>query len=267
MKGLKIVLVGILFGLGCLLSGCGEMEAKKHFRQGYEYSQQGKLEEAIAEFQQVIQINPNKLLGNFLLGDSYRRQGKLDDAITKYQQTLQIDSNYAMAHLGLGYIYHIQGKYEQSVAKYQHVIDLLPDKVYGNPTIAYAHSNLADIYRRQGKVEEALEKLRQAMQIEIDPDIAPAWVNECQGMIYLIQGKLDEALSESQQVVKVNPKEGYAHYSLACVYSLKNEPKLAIESLQKAFDLDKSLIESSKTDPDFDNIRQTPEYQQLINSY
>ena len=134
-----------------------------------------------------------------------------------------------MTHLGLGYIYHIQGKYEQSVALYQHVIDLLPDKVYGNTTIAYAHSNLAVFYRRQGKVEEAL--------------------------------------SESQQVVKVNPKEGYAHHNLACVYSLKNEPQLTIESLQKAIDLDKSYIEYSKTGPDLENIRQTPEYQQLIDSY
>ena len=49
MKVLKIVLLVVFIGLGCLLSGCGEMEAKKHFRQEYEYSQQGKLEEAIAE--------------------------------------------------------------------------------------------------------------------------------------------------------------------------------------------------------------------------
>ncbi len=49
-------------------------------------------------------------------------------------------------------------------------------------------------------------------------------------------------------------------------FFLKNELKLAIEYLQKAIDLDKSFIESSKTDPDFDNIRQTPEFQQLIDS-
>ena len=57
------------------------------------------------------------------------------------------------------------------------------------------------------------------------------------------------------------------YYDLARVYSLKNEHKLAVESLQKAIDLDKSKIEFSKTDPDLDNIRQTPEFQQLIDSY
>ena len=49
-------------------------------------------------------------------------------------------------------------------------------------------------------------------------------------------------------------------------FFLKNELKLAIEYLQKAIDSDKSLIEFSKIDPDLDNIRQTPEFQQLIDS-
>ena len=116
-------------------------------------------------------------------------------------------------------------------------------------------------------MEEALAKFRQAMRIGVDPNIAPAWVNECQGGIYLIQGKLDKALTEFQQVTAIDPENASGYYNLACLYSLKNEPQLAIESLQKVIDLDKSFIEFSKTDPDLENIRQTPEYQQLINSY
>ena len=65
MKVLKIILLVVLIGLGCLLSGCDEMEAEKYFRQGYEYSQQGKLDIAIASYQKVVEIDPNNLLGNF----------------------------------------------------------------------------------------------------------------------------------------------------------------------------------------------------------
>ena len=106
----------------------------------------------------------------------------------------------------------------------------------------------------------------QAMRIKVDLDIAPAWVNGCQGHIYLIQDKLDNALTEFRQVIKIEPDNASGHYDLARVYSLKNEPKLAVEFLQKAIDLDKSKIEFSKIDPDLDNIRQTPEFQQLIDS-
>ena len=300
MKVLKIVLLVIFISLGYLLSADSETEAERHLRRGNEHYSQGEYEQAIDEYQRVIQINPNYALAYYNLGETYRLKGKLDDAIVFFQkgveidpnnllglfllgacyklqgelddatstllESIRIDPNFIMAHLGLGDIYRRQGKDELAVAKCQLVIDLPPDQTLENFSNAYAHSILADIYRKQGKLDEALAKLRKAIQIEVDPDVAPAWGNYCQGGIYLTQGKLDEALSEFQQVVKVNPKEGYVHYSLVCVYSLKTESKLAIEYLKKTFDLDKSFIEFSKTDPDLDNIRQTPEFQQLINS-
>ena len=48
------------------------------------------------------------------------------------------------------------------------------------------------------------------------------------------------------------------------VYSLKNETTQAIGSLQKAFVLDKSVIEESKTESAFDNIRESLEFQHVI---
>lgn len=171
----------------------------------------------------------------------------------------------------MGYIYRVQGKYEQVTAKLRQVIDIPPDEEkilnFGSDLRPFAYINLGDIYRQQGKVEEALAKFQQEMQVEIALSIAPTWVNECQGMIYLTQGKLNDAGTEFRQVIELDPNNTMVHYNLACVYSLKNELKLAVESLQKAIKLDKSYIELSKKDPDLDNIRQTPEFQKLIDSY
>jgi len=50
MKVLKIVFLVHFICLGCLLSGCGETEARKHFRQGNEYYSQGEYEQAIDEY-------------------------------------------------------------------------------------------------------------------------------------------------------------------------------------------------------------------------
>ena len=72
--------------------------------------------------------------------------------------------------------------------------------------------------------------------------------------------------AEYQRAIQIDPNYALAHYNLACIYSLKNEQTQAIEWLQKAIALDQStIIEQSKTDRDFDNIRQSPEFQQLIN--
>ena len=200
-----------------------------HLRLGILYLEKSRYDDAIASYQKVVEIDLNNLLGHFYLGGCYAVQGELNDATNILQQALEIDPNFTMAHFGLGEIYYIQGKYEQAITKFLHITDLLPDPMFGILPIASAHLGLGDIYRKQGKVEEALVNFRQAVEIE--------------------------------------PENASGYYSLACVYSLKNESQLAIESLQKAIDLDKSKIEFSKTDPDLDNIRQTSEFQQLIDSY
>ena len=63
-----------------------------------------------------------------------------------------------------------------------------------------------------------------------------------------------------------NSNDAEAHYDQACVYFLKGEKTLATEALQKAIALDQKYIEMSKTDSDFDNIRESPEFQALIRS-
>lgn len=100
--------------------------------------------------------------------------------------------------------------------------------------------------------------------LTINSDSAKAHFNL--GGTYYRQGKRDAAIAEWQKAIDINPNLARAHYNLACAYSLKNEKILSIKSLRKVIALDKSTIEAAKTDSDFENIRESPEFQQLINS-
>jgi len=84
------------------------------------------------------------------------------------------------------------------------------------------------------------------------------------GLAYHKQRKYDKAIDGYEMAVSIDSELAYAHYNLACAYSLKNEKTLAIKTLQKAITLNQKYIEMSKTDSDFDNIRSSPEFQQLI---
>ena len=86
------------------------------------------------------------------------------------------------------------------------------------------------------------------------------------GQNYFGQQEFDLAIESFNKALGINPDYATVHYNLACAYSLKNEKNLAIETLQKAITLDRSWIEYSKTESDFDNVRQSPEFQELINS-
>ena len=74
------------------------------------------------------------------------------------------------------------------------------------------------------------------------------------------------AIDSYKKAIAIKPNNARAHYNLARAYSLKGEKTLSIESLQKAISLDWIVIEAAKTESDFDNIRESPEFQQLVNS-
>ena len=105
----------------------------------------------------------------------------------------------------------------------------------------------------------------QKQRIAVNPNDIWAYYNL--GNVYKDLGRYEEAIVEYQKTIEIDPKHANAHYDLASIYSLKKEKDLAIEFLQKAIVLNEFYVEFSKTDPFLENIRQTPEYQQLINSY
>ena len=65
------------------------------------------------------------------------------------------------------------------------------------------------------------------------------------------------------KVLDTNPK--YALYNLACMYSVKGDTSQAFQFLEKAIPyMDQEMMDWAKQDPDFENIRNTGRFQELI---
>ena len=86
------------------------------------------------------------------------------------------------------------------------------------------------------------------------------------GLCYHQQDKLDDAIMQVQKVIELFPDFAEAHYNRTCLYSINTEQAKAIESFKKATILDPKLARKSENEEDFDNIRQSSEFQQLISS-
>ena len=56
---MKHLLAIFLIGVSCFLFGCEQYEATKHDNLGIAYFNQGKLDEAVAEYKKAIEIKPN----------------------------------------------------------------------------------------------------------------------------------------------------------------------------------------------------------------
>jgi tetratricopeptide (TPR) repeat protein len=105
-------------------------------------------ERAKQEFLKEIQIDPNNAGAVYILGELDRRDQKWDQAITRYTQALKADPNLAEAYLGLGYCLVNLKKYEDAIPPLRTAERLMP----ANPEV---HHSLGTALQRTGHQDEA----------------------------------------------------------------------------------------------------------------
>ena len=93
---------------------------------GFIASDQHKLDEAISEYRQAIQLDPKSALPHNVLGNMLSDQGKAEEAISEYRQAIQLDPKDAVPHYNLGNVLLNQGKTEEAISEYRQAIQLDP---------------------------------------------------------------------------------------------------------------------------------------------
>ena len=66
--------------------------------------QKGQVDEAIAECQKALEINPSFVEAHFNLGTALFQKGQMDEAMAEYQKAVKINPSHADAHYNLGYV-------------------------------------------------------------------------------------------------------------------------------------------------------------------
>ncbi|KUK46828.1 MAG: Rhodanese domain protein [Anaerolinea thermophila] len=98
--------------------------------------------------------------------------------------------------------------------------------------------------------------------------LGDCWHDEWHFSRYLAEhDRLDEGVALQENLVaqlKILPEWEYiAVYNLACFYSVSGMKPEAITTLKKALKMRPDMKEWSKEDPDFENIRNEPEYKKI----
>ena len=125
--------------------------------------------------------------------------------------------------------------------------------------VAIAHYNWGMAYAKEGNFGQAIMELSLAIQNE------PGWVMPffTLGVVYGNLGELDKAIQVWERATHLDADFAKAHYNLAVAYSHKAEKGLSIAALREAIRVDKAALSAAKTETAFDNIRNSPEFQEL----
>jgi tetratricopeptide (TPR) repeat protein len=194
---------------------------KSAFEAGATLANEGKLDEAIAKFNEVLAKLPNCAECHNNIGSIYLRKKEYDQAEAAYKKALGVNANSAEAYMGLANVYTAQKKTDLALEASNQAQKLIgaggTGAAGGGGASAGAIFNQGVIAWNAGKIPDAQKLFEQA--VSIDPKLADAhyWL----GMANVNQGKLPEAVKSFEEYLKLDPKGQYAENAKGMLTAIK----------------------------------------------
>jgi tetratricopeptide (TPR) repeat protein len=200
---------------------------------GVAMKKKGKITEAIEKWERVLELNPYNPSAHSNLGLVMAQQGKYNEAIKHFNDALQAKPNFPGVHYILGIIYDKMGNYDMAIQNYNNVIRLEPSNLD-------ARFNLALTCTKMGRYDSAIQNYNDILQI--NPNHAGA-INNL-GMILKEQGKISEAVKKWERVLQIEPDNLRVHFNIGLAMAEQGKYDLAI----------KHYIEALRIEPDWPEL-------------
>jgi tetratricopeptide (TPR) repeat protein len=198
-----------------------EMAAvKASFEQGVALNNEGKYDESIAKFNEVIAKVPKCTECFNNIGAVYMKKKEYDQAEAAYKKAIEVNPSSAEAYMGLSNLYNAQKKFDQASeagAQAQKLLQASGGAAGAGGANASAVFNQGVIAWNAGKIPDAQKLFEQA--VAADPKMAEAhyWL----GMANVNQGKLPEAVKYFEEYLKLDAKGQYAEQAKGMLSAIK----------------------------------------------
>jgi tetratricopeptide (TPR) repeat protein len=207
--------------------------AEAHNHLGAALLEQGRLQEAIGHCEQALRIKPDFADAHSILGIALLRQGRQPEAVSHWEQALRLNPDYAEAHNNLGAALHQQGKTREAVEQFEQALRIKPD-------FAEAHDNLGNALRELGRPEEAIGHYERALQIR--PDDAETHYNLGNALVQV--GRLQEAVGHFRQAFRIKPDFAEAHNNLGLALEQEGRVQEALQHYEQALRINPQYAEA-----------------------
>jgi tetratricopeptide (TPR) repeat protein len=161
VKNYFIKTYNIQIDMDCESSSAYELKQKaseKDYNRGLDSIYSGKYQQAINDFNKVIEIYPNFAAAYNYRGAAHYKIENHQQAINDFSKAIEIDPKLAEAYFGRGNVFFKLGSYQQSINDYNKALEL-------NPKFIHAYINRGNAFVKLGNRDIAIQNYKMAAQL------------------------------------------------------------------------------------------------------
>ncbi len=227
------------------------------FERAKSYSNAGVYDKALQDFDYLIAKYPEEPIYYCHRANTSRYAGNYQQAIENLNRAIELNPKEYWNFYMRGWIYvEMLKETNKALKDLDKSIDLNSD---------YAYTYLMRgrlLLEKLHKKEKAIEDFNTILNLEttIYED------GNCRQYALFHLNRKEEAIQWMNDILEKYPSEGN-YYDAACLYALMNNKEESINALKTSFEKGNNRFKHISIDDDLDNIKQTPEFKVLFNTW
>lgn len=225
----------------------------------YEYAHMaGMYDLAVEYLKQYIALDldaEEALLHRAQLCDYYLEMGEQDLANECAMSAVDMAVDTPLGYGTKGWLYNFMGDADSAAEYYIKALQL-------DESLTMLRLDLGIVYLEKGDEELANREFERILDLDVKltGDTARHYA-----LYYL--GRKEEAMEWMHRLREANPYDCKLHYECACLFARMGEDSQALDSLSAAFECGYRGLQSIEKDKDFDSIRNSEAFKELLKRY
>lgn len=206
----------------------------------------------LKEFDRALQLNPNLAFAYELQAWTVNGLGQFDEAIAKTKKAVELDPLNPFFQMSLSFYLYWARKYDDSIAQARKTLDM-------DPNSAIVHVLLGLSFLKKGDTAGAI--------IEFQKSKTPnpgAWYQGYLGYAYALSGKRSSAEQALRDLEELAKQQYVSPTAFATIYLGLGDKDRTYDWLEKSYEQLDSACWYLKIDQIYDNVRNKPRFQALV---
>ncbi len=131
--------------------------ARDYYQLGRFYQGQNRFAQAAEAYRKALEHHKDNIEARNALATTYSAQGKLNEAIAEFETILKVTPQLAHLHNNLGYAYYLQNNFSKAIAAFETAAALEPNNPRTHNNLGLAYRKMGDVEKARLAFARAAE--------------------------------------------------------------------------------------------------------------